>query len=241
MSELNQERRAVLRAVCDTVVPAIEHDPDPTGLWRRTATDGGADQGAEELLGLMPEDQQAGMMELLDALDQQAFTRLSQRSREQVLRNVAMSGPEAAAGVGGLVAMTLFIAYGAPDPETGVNPNWEVFGYPGPAAAPSPEPKTIEPLVPAGDELALEADVCIVGSGAGGGVIAGTLAQQGLKVCVLEAAGYFSESDFPMSELWAYQNLYWRGGPQSTADMNFTLQAGANLGGGTTINWTNSL
>ena len=37
MSEINEARRAVLRSVCDTVVPAIEHDPDPTGLWRRTA------------------------------------------------------------------------------------------------------------------------------------------------------------------------------------------------------------
>src|SRR5438445_13169303 len=116
MSELNQERRELLRAVCDTVVPAIEHDPDPTGLWRRTATDVGADQGAEQLLGLMPEEQHAGMMELPDALDQQGFTRRSQRSREQVLRNVAMSGPEAAAAVGGPLTMTTFIAYGAAEP-----------------------------------------------------------------------------------------------------------------------------
>ena len=66
-----------------------------------------------------------------------------------------------------------------------------------------------------------------MGSGAGGGVIAGTLAGQGLKVVVLEAGGYFDESDFNQLELWAYQNLYWRGGPQQTADLNVTLQAGA--------------
>jgi choline dehydrogenase-like flavoprotein len=241
MSELNESRRAVLRAVCDTVVPSIERDPDPTGLWGRTATDVGADQGAEQVLAQMPEEQLAGMMELLDGLDQQGITRLSQRSREQVLRNVAMMGPEAAAGVGGLIAMTLFIAYGAPDPETGQNPNWETFGYPGPAGTPSPQPKTIEPLVPSGDELALEADVCVIGSGAGGGVIAGTLAQQGLKVCVLEAAGYYNEADFNQYELWAYENMYWRGGPVATADFNVTVYAGAGLGGGTVINWTNCL
>jgi choline dehydrogenase-like flavoprotein len=241
MSELNESRRAVLRAVCDTVVPSIRRESDPAGLWGRSATEVGADQGAEQVISQMPEDTRAGMMELLDGLDQQGITKMSQRSREQVLRNVSMMGPEAAAGVGGLVAMTLFIAYGAPNPETGLNPNWEIFAYPGPATAPPATPKTIEPVAPSGDELSLEADVCIVGSGAGGGVIAGTLAQQGLKVCVVEAAGYYNESDFNQLELWAYENMYWRGGPVPTADFNVTVYAGAGLGGGTVINWTNCL
>jgi choline dehydrogenase-like flavoprotein len=241
MSELTEARRAVLRAVCDTVVPSIPHDPDPTGLWGRTATDVGADQGIEQIMGQMPADQRAGLIELLDGLGQQGITRLSQRSREQILRNVAMLGPEPAAGVSALIGLTLFIAYGAPDPSTGVNPNWETFGYRGPLGVPPEAPKTIEPIVPEGEELTLEADVCIVGSGAGGSVIAGTLAQQGLKVCVVEAAGYFNEADFNQYELWAYENMYWRGGPNATADFNVTVYAGAGLGGGTVINWTNCL
>ena len=32
--------------------------------------------------------------------------------------------------------MTLFLTYGAPDPETGKNPNWRTFGYPGPSRRP---------------------------------------------------------------------------------------------------------
>ena len=35
------------------------------------------------------------------------------------------------------------------------------------------------------------------------------------RSCVLEAGGYFNESDFNQLELWAYQNLYWRGGPHA--------------------------
>jgi choline dehydrogenase-like flavoprotein len=137
--------------------------------------------------------------------------------------------------------MTLFLYYGAPDPQTGQNPNWKTLGYPGPAIPPVADDKPIAPLVPEGDELELEADVVVVGSGAGGGVIAGTLAQQGLKVAVLEAAGYFNEADFKQLELLAYQEMYWRGGPTPTADGNVSLQAGTTLGGGTTINWTNCL
>jgi choline dehydrogenase-like flavoprotein len=241
MNELNDSRRAVLRAVCDTVVPSIEHDLDPIGLWGRSATQMGADQGIEQVFSELPAEQFEGMMELLDGLGQQGFPNLSQPSREQVLRNVAMVGPEAAAGVSTLIGLTLFITYGAPDPQSGQNPNWQAFGYPGPISGPSPVEKTIEPVVPDGDALTLEADVCIVGSGAGGGVIAGTLAKAGLKVCVVEAAGYFNESDFNQLELSAYENMYWRGGPQPTADYNVTVYAGAGLGGGTVINWTNCL
>ena len=62
-----------------------------------------------------------------------------------------------------------------------------------------------------------------------------------MDVVVLEAAGYFNESDFNQLELPAYQQMYWRGGPTPTADGNVSLVAGTTLGGGTTINWTNCL
>jgi hypothetical protein len=34
-----------------------------------------------------------------------------------------------------------------------------------------------------------------------------------MDVVVLEAAGYFNESDFAQIELKAYQEMYWRGDP----------------------------
>jgi choline dehydrogenase-like flavoprotein len=51
----------------------------------------------------------------------------------------------------------------------------------------------------------------------------------------------WDESEFNGYELWAYQNLYWRGGPNPTADKNVAHNAGSTYGGGTTINWTNCL
>ena len=94
--------------------------------------------------------------------------------------------------------------------------------------------------MPEGEET-IEADVCIVGSGAGGSVVAAALAERGMDVVVLDAAGYFNESDFAQLEFKAYQEMYWRGGPTPTADGNVSLVAGTTLGGGTTINWTNCL
>jgi len=240
--QLDDSQREALRAFCDTIVPSVERDPDPEGLWSRCASDLGVPGGVEELIAGIPDEViRGGLLELLSVLESQGIARMpSQLSREQIVRNLQLASPDAAAGIAALMGMTLFLNYGAPDPSTGQNPNWKVFGYPGPASPPPQVEKPIEPLVP-DDGAVLEADVCVVGSGSGGGVIAGTLAQRGLKVIVLEAAGYYNESDFTQLELQAYQEMYWRGGPTPTADGNITLQAGTALGGGTVINWTNCL
>jgi choline dehydrogenase-like flavoprotein len=238
---LTDTQRSTLRLFCDTIVPRIDREPDPDGFWARTASELGVDQGVEQLIETLDEELRTGLAQLLDVIASQGLERMpSQLSREQVLRNMSLASPEAAGGIQALTAMALFLAYGMPDPQTGQNPNWRVFGYPGPTSPPPQVPKPIEPLVP-DDGATLEADVVVVGSGSGGAVIAGTLAQGGQKVIVLEAGGYFNESDFLQLELQAYQDLYWRGGPTPTADGNVSLQAGTALGGGTVVNWTNCL
>jgi choline dehydrogenase-like flavoprotein len=239
---MNDVQRAVLRAVCDTVVPSLERDPDPDGFWARCASDVGVPEALEQMIEeSMPSEQREGMAELLGALAQLGFLGASRRSREQHLRNLLMLGMDAAVGGAALTGLVLFLTYGAPDPQTGQNPFWKTLGYPGPVSPAPQAERALQPLVPQGEELTLEADVCVVGSGAGGGVIAGELATKGLKVVVLEAGGYFDETDFNQLELPAYQNMYWRGGPQPSADRNITLVAGAALGGGSVINWTNCL
>ena len=57
-------------------------------------------------------------------------------------------------------------------------------------------------------DLEESCDVCIVGSGAGGSVLAALLAQQGLEVVVLEAGGAFTSADFDLDESTAYPRLY---------------------------------
>lgn len=238
---MNELQREVLRAIADTVVPRMERADDPHGFWARSGSETGADEGVAEAIAQMPGLQREGLGQLLDGLARLGFLSASQRSREQLLRNLAALGPDAAAGAQALIGLSLFFAYSLPDPATGVNPFWAAFGYPGPGAPPEPLPRSVAALVPEGDEAVYEADAVVVGSGAGGGVIAAALAEAGQRVIALEAGGPFEEADFNGYELWAYQNLYWRGGPNPTADMNVSLYAGAGYGGGTAINWTNCL
>ena len=240
MPELSDVQRETLRVLCDTIVPSIERADDPDGFWARSATQMGADQGIIDALDTLKPEDRDGLLELLDVLASQDFNTVSQASREQLLLTNSLASMDAAIGIKLLTSLTLLVHYGAPDPQTGQNPNWKTLGFPGPAGAPPQEPKRLSPVVPEGDTT-LDADVVVVGSGAGGGVIAAKLAEAGKRVVVVEAGGYFNEADFNQSELWAYQNLYWRGGLTPSADFNVTLLAGSCLGGGTVVNWTNSL
>jgi len=241
---LSEIQRATLAAVCDTFAPSLEAPDDPTGFYARSASAMGIPDLVEQTLGAtVPEEQLQGLRGLLDALAAQDFAQLPQEAREAVLHGFMDADPGALAGLSGLRALTFLLFYGLPDAQ-GRNPNWEAIGYPGPVSAPpSPQqaPKRIRLTIPTGDALELTADAVIVGSGAGGGVIAGELSGAGQEVVVLEAGGYFNESDFNQLELWAYEHLYRGGGITQTASGSIALMAGANLGGGTTVNWTNML
>jgi choline dehydrogenase-like flavoprotein len=85
------------------------------------------------------------------------------------------------------------------------------------------------------------ADVCIIGSGCGGGPSAKILAEAGKKVILLEEGGYYTSAEFDGTEQTAYQNMYQRRAGQSTEDLSVTVLQGRCVGGSTTINWMTSL
>ncbi len=86
----------------------------------------------------------------------------------------------------------------------------------------------------------LEADVVIVGSGAGGGVTAEILALAGLKVAIVEEGALRSSSDFKMREADAYPTLYQESAARQTLDKGIKILQGRTVGGSTTVNWTSS-
>lgn len=89
-------------------------------------------------------------------------------------------------------------------------------------------------------DLTLEADVVIVGTGAGGATAAEVLAQQGLRVVMLEEGALRTSSDFHMLEREAYPQMYQDSAGRRTKDGGITILQGRTVGGSTTVNWTSS-
>jgi len=134
-----------------------------------------------------------------------------------------------------------FLAYADPG-ETAANPLWRTIGY---AAERPPITPHLTPIRPyalpaasaADGSVTLDADVVVVGSGAGGGVVAADLASAGRSVVVLEAGPFVDEATMPATEIDSFDRLYLDHGLASTWDGAITLLAGAAVGGGTLINW----
>ena len=119
------------------------------------------------------------------------------------------------------------------------SPAWERIGYPGPLGPAPDVPRRLEPLELDRDE-ALTCDVVVVGSGAGGSVVAAELARAGVDVVVLEKGGYAAEADFHHREWEATRDLYLYGLTLATTDLGCRIIAGSTLGGGPVVNYTTS-
>lgn len=90
------------------------------------------------------------------------------------------------------------------------------------------------------NDLQLEADVVIVGSGAGGATSAELLSAAGLRVLIVEEGPLRTSSDFKMQEPDAYAELYQEGMGRMSKDGAISILQGRAVGGSTLINWTSS-
>lgn len=82
-------------------------------------------------------------------------------------------------------------------------------------------------------DVRLSADVCVVGSGAGGAVAAHELAAGGRSVVLLEEGRYWTGRDFSQLEEEMYPRLYRERGTKPTADYSVLVSQGRALGGST--------
>ena len=89
-------------------------------------------------------------------------------------------------------------------------------------------------------DLTLEADIAVVGSGAGGATSAQMLSAAGYKVLLIEEGPLKTSSDFHLLENEAYASLYQEGLGRMSKDGAITILQGRAVGGTTLINWTSS-
>ncbi|MBI3541252.1 MAG: GMC family oxidoreductase [Deltaproteobacteria bacterium] len=102
---------------------------------------------------------------------------------------------------------------------------------PKPRSRPLPLPETPQ------EDLFLKADVCVIGSGAGGAVVAKELALKGRSVVLLEEGGSINTHQFGKDPLEILQKLYRNTGLQVTMGLPcIVIPTGRAVGGTTVIN-----
>src|SRR5690554_3190620 len=79
-------------------------------------------------------------------------------------------------------------------------------------------------------DITLEADIAIVGSGAGGATSAEILSAAGFKVLLIEEGPLRSSRDFDMQEPAAYASLYQEGIGRTSKDGAITILQGRAVG-----------
>ncbi len=84
-------------------------------------------------------------------------------------------------------------------------------------------------------------DAIIIGSGAGGSVVAARLTQAGWRVAIIEKGGHYDRHDFTQNERDMVPAMFMKRGLMATDDLSFILLAGECVGGGTTVNWCTSM
>jgi choline dehydrogenase-like flavoprotein len=242
--DLSPRQRVALEAICETLCP-----PANGVLGAREL---GVPDALLDAVALNPRaSERRQLLQLLSLWDTRAltafgggglhrFSELGIEERERVLRSWAASRmPQRRAAFQALRKGSLLLYWALPGRDGGRNPAWDAIGYDGPLGRREDAPaRPLRPLEISGD-AELECDVVVVGSGAGGGPVAGVLAGAGLDVVVVETGGYYDDADFDGSELTALTQFY-AGAPSASHDESIGLVAGSCLGGGTVINYTTS-
>jgi long-chain-alcohol oxidase len=242
---LSRRQRLALESICDTFCPPADGTPSAGEL--------GVADALLAAVALNPRKaERSQFQQLLSVWDSKPvtallgrggwehFSELPSRERERVLLSWSESRlPQRRAAFQALRKASLLFYWALPSRDGSPNPAWKEAGYPGPLGRlDDAPPKPLKPLELQSDTT-LDCDVVIVGSGAGGGPVAGVLTEAGLDVVLVETGGYYDDADFDGSELTALTGFY-ASAPTASRDESVGLIAGSCLGGGTVVNYTSS-
>jgi choline dehydrogenase-like flavoprotein len=244
MKESN--RLAALRAICNAFIPALDHPGDPQGYWRRKASDILVPEKILDLIARAKAEDRQAFNQLLWLLGSpllgltwggplRGAHRLNQEQCTRLLHQWAHSRlPDLRNAYNTLRKLSAFLFFGDTTPDGADNPNWPTLDY-APLPGPPPADPTPLPLIPPTPVMTCE--VLVIGSGAGGSIVAAQLAAAGKEVLILEKGHYSPTHTFTQREFPMLHRHFEAGALLSSKNGSITLLAGSTVGGGTSINW----
>ncbi len=234
MSELSRHQRDTLVAVAETALPA--------GRFIPAAGPGTVDK-VERFVAKLPSQLSFGLKGLLRGLDaasylgeRRSFVRVRPEKRLALLESWRNGDAVRRLMLRALVTPLKVAHFDSPELYKRLGCVYELERARGEA-----KPAYMRDRVHRGDELggdlALECDVVVVGTGAGGAVVGRELAEAGLAVVFVEEGAYFDRTQFSGRPIPMQQKMYRRGGSTfSVGNVGIPIPLGQTVGGSTTVN-----
>jgi choline dehydrogenase-like flavoprotein len=234
VSDLSAHQHATLVAVAETALPAGRYIPSAN-----------ADTVAkvEQFVAKLPSQLSFGLKGLLRALDaaswigeRRPFIKVRPDHRLDVLDSWRRGDPVRRLMLRALMTPLKMAHFDDPKLYKQLGCVYDVERVKGEA-----KPAYMRDRVHAGTELggdlAVECDVVVIGTGAGGAVVGRELAEAGLAVVFVEEGRYFDRTDFGGRSFEMQQKLYRRGGSTfSVGNVAIPIPLGQTVGGTTTVN-----
>src|SRR6202790_2535370 len=192
--KLTPRQQHSLQLICDTFAPKADGWPSSSEL--------GVPQAIADAMDFNPRlGDHKQFLQLLNFWDSQLhsmisrrrvsrFSKLSEEARIRVLLSWAESSlGRRRAAFQALRKAVSYLYVMLPRLQGARTPVWDKIGYPGPPNLGDRSSRELTTLVPQQDTK-LSCEICIIGSGAGGGTAAAGLAAPGKDVILLQAGGY---------------------------------------------------
>src|SRR5438067_164341 len=209
--QLTPRQKHAVEAICETFFPSGDGWP--------SAVEMGVPAALGEALEFNPRTRdRAQFLNLLDIWDSKLhgfllageyehFSKLEKEVREQILQSWADSSLRKRRAAFQALRKAIGFLYVMLPESGGTSRVWKKMRFPGPLGVQRPAAaRGLKVIVPE-KETALACDVCVIGSGAGGGVAAAEQAAAGKDVLVMEAGNYYDDADFDGAELAGFQRL----------------------------------
>ncbi len=250
--QISEKQMSAFRAICDVIIPSVEVENDIDGYWKRKASDLKVPEQIVQLVATLSNEEQKEFIQLLVLLSVpmlgltwggplKGASNLTSEQLQKMLQRWSHSlVPDLRTAFSKLKKLCGLYYFGHSSKDNN-NPNWAAMQYPGPISGDTPVQDSELNIKIVTNEQTLIYDIVVVGSGAGGGLVAAELAAAGKHVLVIEKGPYLQEHQYSQREVEMLQKLYDSKGLLMSKDGGTMFLAGSCLGGGTTVNWAGSL
>jgi len=256
--KFTDRQRKTLALICETINPSLvpELPSDKKAIFENHAGKYPVVDEIQKRLAKKPEAQRTELARLLGVINLpivcwlvtrklRSFDSLTLEQRSQVLAYWRDHRQGKLRSFFQLVKrLTLYLSYTHPESPNlpnSKNISWQSIGYDGEPSLTAQSELDINfvNLDPHTEEV--ECDYLVIGSGAGGSVMAAELAKSNCRIIIAEKADYVPASDLGNSEFEGMTKYFEEEGSLVTEDLGVSVLAGTSVGGGTTVNWMTCL